>query len=125
MVEEGVEGVVGGGVKGTTNGGVIIPAWQAVLMGVGQAWTEYVAAVKAATGGSKYPGNKPPAPLTKTTSKSQNREILELEISPWSLGMLQKSDLRWGLRLGLRWGLRVAYISRIWLISQNCLFCVN
>jgi len=75
VVEKGVEGVIGGEVKRTTNGGVIIPAWQAVLMGVGQASTEYVAAVKAATVGSKYPGNKPLAPLTKTTSKSQNKEI--------------------------------------------------
>jgi len=58
VVEEGVEGVVGGGVKGTTKEEIIIPAWQAVLMGVDQAWTEYVAAVKAATWGSKYPGNK-------------------------------------------------------------------
>jgi len=38
--EEGVEGVVGGGVNGTTKEEVIIPAWQAVLMGVDQAWTE-------------------------------------------------------------------------------------
>ena len=84
-----------------------------------------MAAVKAATGGSKSPGNKPPAPLTKMTSKSQNKEILELEISPWSLRILHKSDLRWGLRLEFRWGLRVAYVNRFWLISQNCLFCVN
>jgi len=59
VVEEGVEGVVGGGVKGATKEEVIIPAWQAVLMDVDQAWTEYVAAVKAAAGESKYPGNKP------------------------------------------------------------------
>jgi len=58
VVEEGVEGVVGGGVKGTTKEEVIIPAWQAMLMGVDQAWTEYVAAGKTAAGGSKYPGNK-------------------------------------------------------------------
>ena len=44
---------------------------------VSQAWTEHVAAVKAtAGGGSKYPGNKPPPPLTKTTSKSPNGGML-------------------------------------------------
>ena len=65
MVEEGVEGVVGGGVKGTTKKEVIIPAWQAVLIDVDQAWTEYVAAVKAAAGGRS-------TLVTSPTSLEQN-----------------------------------------------------
>ena len=36
-----------------------------------------------------------------------------------------EEQLKVGLRPGLRRELRMAYISRIWLISQNCLFCVN